>query len=465
VVSQATGVATIDQTITLAGTGPRPEISGTLRFDRAQPLVLIPRGVRRELAFLDGAINVDTTLADGHTTYEVTLDDIAGSIDGEGKLHDIRGTLDLKDGTLADADITLDAENLPFRVPGTLDLNVSGSNLHLLLASASEPWDVEGNVTIVNGTYTRNFDLTAAITPQAPSGGPARPFWEEYPAIGNATLTLGLDVRRFGIANNIMTVDMTGPNLQIRGTPRDPRLSGSLLVQRGEFRIPGTRAKFTRTSGALDFSESQKFPSNTPTVNVSSEADYRDPSGQDHLITATVTGTYANLQWDLHTSTGYNKAQTLSLLVLGQNPDQIRRSLGDQSLGADPTRTDPTTNPTAGPADQIVKDVAGQWVSLLLGDSLTQITHLDVLRFELGFGSVGAHGEKKFLENFKVLGDAEETLRGSTVNVRGEFRSPYKVFDGPVVLQGGYLNKSFNSEAEQDIQDWSAKLVYRLFIP
>jgi hypothetical protein len=464
-VSQATGVATIDETITLSGNGPRPTIAGALRFDRAAPLIIIPRAVRRELTLLGGTISVDTSFASGQPVYEVTLDDLAGSIDGEGSLHKIRGTIDLKGAQVADADVTLDADNLPFRIPGTLDLNVSGSNLHILLASPTEPLELEGNVTIVNGTYQRNFDLAAAVTPQAPTGGPSVPFWETYPALGNASLNLGLDVRRFAIANNIMTVDMTGPNLEIRGTPRDPRLSGSIVVQRGEFRIPGSRAKFTRTSGSLDFSESQKFPSYTPTINVTSEADFRDPSGQDHIITALVTGTYANLQWDLHTSTGYNKAQTLSLLFLGQSPDQLRRSLGDQSLGADPTRQDPSTNPTAGPADQIVKDVAGQWVSLLLGDSLKEISGLDVLRFEIGFGSVGVHGEKKLLENLKFLGDYETTLRGSTINVRGEFRSPVKLGGSPITVQGGYLNKTFNSEAEQDVQDWQAKLVYRLFIP
>ena len=35
---------------------------------------------------------------------------------------------------------------------------------------------------------------------------------------------------------------------------------------------------------------------------------------------------------------------------------------------ADPTRIDPTTNPSQGFAVQIVKDLAGDWVSGLLGD-------------------------------------------------------------------------------------------------
>ena len=34
---------------------------------------------------------------------------------------------------------------------------------------------------------------------------------------------------------------------------RDPRLDGTILVQRGTFKIPGLRARFTRTTGAIQF--------------------------------------------------------------------------------------------------------------------------------------------------------------------------------------------------------------------
>ena len=81
--------------------------------------------------------------------------------------------------------------------------------------------------------------------------------------------------------------------------------------------------------------------------------------------------------------------------MLGRNQESLRRSLGDQSLGGDPTRVDPTTNPSQGFADQIVKDLAGDWVSGLLGDSLGKLTGLDVLRIEIGFGSIGFRVEKK----------------------------------------------------------------------
>ncbi len=118
-----------------------------------------------------------------------------------------------------------------------------------------------------------------------------------------------------------------------------------------------------------------------------------------------------------------------------------------------------------------MKDLAGQWVSDLLGDSLTKITGLDVLRFEVGFGSVGVHAEKKAVENLKFTGDAEQTIRGSTLNVTGEVKTPYHL--GPVVtddhfgLQGVFLYKNYSDPAEQDqnYQELKGQVVYRLFIP
>ncbi|MCX5743189.1 MAG: translocation/assembly module TamB domain-containing protein, partial [Proteobacteria bacterium] len=322
-----------------------------------------------------------------------------------------------------------------------------------------EAWSVGGAVSVVSGVYKTNFDLADRITKICLSTPPAKPFWEEYPAFGNASLALTLDVRKFAVDNNIATIEMSGKDIEVTQTPRDPRLSGSILVQQGSFRVPGTRASFSNTHGSVDFSENEH--ASNPTLGVTSEANFRDLSGQEHVITMRIDGTLERPEWDLTTSTGYNKSQTLSLLVLGRNQEQLRRSLGDQSLGTDPTHVDPTTNPSAGFADQIVKDLAGDWVSGLIGGSLERLTGLDVLRFDIGFGSVGIHFEKKVLENARVLGDFETTIRGSTSNLRAEFLTPFSTF----VIQGGLLNKNFNDPAEQDIQDLNLKLTYRLFIP
>jgi hypothetical protein len=99
-------------------------------------------------------------------------------------------------------------------------------------------------------------------------------------------------------------------------------------------------------------------------------------------------------------------------------------------------------------------------VSDLLENSLTRVTGLDVLRLDVGFGSIGLRAEKKppGLENMNLLGNYEQTIRGNTINVRAELKTPYRIS-----VQGGYLGKNFNDPAEQDITDYSAKMVFRIF--
>ncbi|HEX7842264.1 MAG TPA: translocation/assembly module TamB domain-containing protein, partial [Kofleriaceae bacterium] len=455
-VAQADGLIDIDGQLVLSGTGPRPELTGTLAFDRFS---IIPRGVRRELTFRTGSLELGTEAPGGHRTYTLDIADVSGTLD-EGKLSNIGGKLQIQDGALSYAQLRLDATSIPFRIPQTLDLVLSANDVELKLDSPHDNWKVQGTIQVIDGAYLRNFEITDRIQAIGVNSAPSKPFWEEYPTLGSAELHLNLVVQLFAVRNNIATIEFRSDSLPISGTPRDPRLSGQIQVTHGEFRIPGTRASFIRTSGSVDFAENQ--PASNPELHVTSDADYRDLSGQDHVITATIAGTLSQPTWDLKTSTGYNKSQTLSLLVLGRNQEQLRRSLGDQTLGTDPTRVDPTTNPSQGFADQIVKDLAGDWVSDLLGSSLTKLTGLDVLRIEIGFGSIGIHAETKPLENLRVLGDAEQTIRGTTIKGRAELKTPFSVS-----LQGGYLKQNYYDPAEQDIEDLDVKLVYRyrVFIP
>lgn len=458
--SQASGVAFIEDNLLLSGRGRWPAITGTITFNAKQPFAFMPRGLRRELALHAGTVNIGSvSTPTGRMLYTIELDQLAATIDREGRLRNINGEIDLDDFSLASADIMVDAQSVPFRVPGTMDLAISGENLHMLLPSASAPWQFSGAIAVVDGRYLRNFDVGELFRPAPPPQGSGQPFWEAYPAIGNASLDLALSVRRFSVANNIAMIDMTG-ELAVTGTPRDPRLAGSIKVQRGVFRMQVTRVQFTRTTGTVDFSPNRQFPSATPALALVSEADFRDQAGIDHLITLEVRGTLAQPLWDLRTSRGYNKAQTIALLFVGRTPEQIGRSLGDQSIGVDPLMGNTSTRAQSGFGDQVIRDLVGEWVSSLFRSPLEKIFRLDVLRIELSYNAIGMHGEKALLENLRAIGDAEQTFRGNTINGRLEMRTPLGIN-----LQGAYLNKDYNDPAEQDIRGFEAKLVYRFFIP
>ena len=105
----------------------------------------------------------------------------------------------LTDGTLERADIGLDAENIPYRKSGVFDLIVSAKNIGLVLPGPSSVWQASGSVSIVNGSYRRDFELAEAIKPAPDLVAPAKPWWDEYPTIGNAELELLVEVRKFSV--------------------------------------------------------------------------------------------------------------------------------------------------------------------------------------------------------------------------------------------------------------------------
>jgi hypothetical protein len=481
-VSQATGLATIQGDLLLTGKGPRPTIAGTLVFDppppcprdavaRAQvsdcrrpgelarPITVLPRLLRKEIQINSGAVEIETETVNEQRFYRVSvLRNVDMSIGGEGTVTVLEnGFFELRDGSISKLDIRLDANDLAYQQPGKIDLLVNTQRLSITRKNENANLKVSGRISVIDGFYRQDFEIAEGIRSLGSNAPPVTPVWDASSLLGNAELDLQIDVGKFALKSNITSIEMSGENIRLSETPRDPRLSGSIRVDRGTFKLPGMRAQFTRTSGNINFNRNQR--AGNPELKVTSEADYRDLSGQDHVVTLTIEGYVDGLKWDLRTSTGYTKSQTVSLLLLGRNPEQLRRSLGDQTLGSNINNIDPTTNPTQGFADQIVKDLAGDWVSDLLENSLTKLTGLDVLRIEVGFGSIGYRIEKKLpgLENMTLINTTEQTIRGNTINVRAELKTPFKIS-----VQGGYLGKNFNDPAEQDITDYSLKMVYRI---
>lgn len=457
-IASASGAA--DVTVTLQGDGPVPMIDAVITFDPARPLTVLPRAARREIALSEGTITLVERPAQecgqsrpaGTTCKQIELDEVGGSIDGEGRLRGIRGTVDLIDWKVVGADVMASADAVPYRVPRLLDLVVNIDGLRGVY-DERDGLEVAGKVELVSGRYLENFDIGEVLRP-ATAAPSAPPFWESWTPMANARLDLLVDARRFSVVNNLANIDMFG-QLAVKGTPRDPRLEGVISVNRGQFRIPGLRARFSRTSGTVTFSE--MLPSGqTPRLDITSEADYRDPSGTDHLITLRVEGPLRQPNWDLYTASGLNKGQTLTLIISGKTPDQFRRNLGQEVIGGDPTRVNPSTDASEGYTDELIRQAAGDYLSRALGDTLRTLSRLDVARIEFNLGSFGFHGEKRLLENTQLVGDLERTTRGSTVSGRAELRLLESFY-----AEASLLMKNFDDVAERDVNDVELKVVWR----
>jgi hypothetical protein len=458
--AQASGTASLS--ISLRGNGPTPTVIGDLTFGEGRQLRLLPRALRREIALDRGIVSFEGTRA---ADMQINIEGVGGKIDDEGTLRDIDGNIQLKNWKVASANVVASGDALTFRVQRTLDLVISVDAIRVVLERGA--LTISGGVELTTGRYTRNFDLGETLVPSVPTTPSAPPIWETTPLLGDATLKLQVDVRKFSVVNNLMNIDLYG-RVSISGTPRDPRFDDTIHVERGTFRIPLVRPRFTRTSGRVEFSSRRRVLDQTPTLAITSEADYRDSSGQEHLITLSFSGDFPNVNWDLTTSSGLDKGQTLTLILSGRTPQELRRNLGDQAVVNDPTRIDPSTDNSQGVTDELVRQFASDLLETRFAEPLREISTLDVARIELNLSSFGFHAEKRLLETSRALGDFERTTRGSSINMRLEqrlphnFLRPYFLFDlQTVTAEAGVLVKRFDDTTEQDVTDVEFKGVFR----
>jgi len=284
------------------------------------------------------------------------------------------------------------------------------------------------------------------------------------PLIGNAKLNLEVATRAFFVRNNVAEIDMNG-QVQVTGTPKRPRLEGVIRVEQGSFKFQGVRARFEQTRGTINFSPYKSFPEFTPTLDIHSESEYRDVTGQTHLITLALRGPIGQLDWDLSTNTGLNKAQTFTLIFVGRSPDEARKALGDEAIGGNSLNaSNAATGTETGSlvvADQLLKQLAGDYFSLLMEDSIKGVTRLDVVRIELGTSSLGTHIEKEFVPSLRAKADVERSLRGWSWDARGEYR-----LNDTVSAEAGARAKNFDDAAEQDESEQRLELMWRkVFLP
>jgi autotransporter translocation and assembly factor TamB len=449
------GSGSANLSIGLMGQGAAPNIDGSIEFDGKTPLTLTPRGARREIALTGGMVKFTDTL--------VELEGVAGWVDDEGELTDVSGQISLVDWRPVDVDLKVTANDLPFRVPQTLELALNVRGLRVA-GGGDEGLEIEGVVEVVDGRYVRKFSpLLEFLRPQRITESSA-PFYEGIPLLADAQLDLTVETRAFFVKNNVADIQMTG-QVAVTGTPVNPRFEGIVRVEQGSFKFQGVRARFERTRGTVNFSRFRSFPDETPTLDIRSESDYRDISGQSHLIQLALRGPIGNLDWDLSTNAGLNKAQTFTLIFAGRTPDEARQALlGDEPIGKSSGSGEFSTSTSATGtmearlviADQLLKQLAGEYFSLLMEDSIRNVTTLDVARLEIGAGSFGFHGEKELLPGLRAVGDIERSLRGWSWDARGEYR-----LNDSVSLEGGGQQRNFDDEAEEDVSEARVRVIWR----
>jgi hypothetical protein len=443
----SSGYGSADLSIALLGAGEMPDIDGTVEFSPETPLTFVPRGARREIALTKGFLKFTDQL--------IELGEIGGTVDDEGVIERLEGELGLEDWRPVDVDVSLDASSLPLRIPQELELSVNLRKVRFV--GSAEGLDIGGTIEIPDGRYIRKFNVFSDVLKPERASTPSKPFWEENAVIGRARLDLTVLTQAFYVRNNLGTIAMSG-QVSIGGTPRAPRLDGVIRIDDGDVKLPIIRPRFERASGTVSFTPMQQFPEGTPRLDLRAEADYTDASGQAHLIHLTFKGTLTNLDWDLRTESGLNRTQTLQLVLAGRTPDEVRAALGDAAIGKPGAVADQTGSDRSGLvyADQFVKDLSGDFFGLLLGDSLRDISGLDVVRLQLGTSAIGVHGEKKITPSLGVSGNYENSLRGWSWDLTGEYR-----LSDSISFEGKHVQREFDDEALEDVNQTTFQGTWR----
>lgn len=448
--SAASGSAEVQ--INLTGEQAMPRVNGVVIFDRDNPITFTPRALRREIVLNTGEVSFTDQL--------VEFISVGGTIDDAGLLTDLSGEISMEDWAPVDVDVKLSAEALPYRIPQTLelDLNIDG----LRIVGSAEGLEISGAFDIIDGRYVQRFNpLLDALRPERVEESEP-PFYENVPLLANARLDLTVTTGGgFAIDNNIANVELDG-TVNITRTPRDPRIDGEIRVERGAFKFQGMRARFTRTEGTIQFSRFETIPDGTPFVSIRSEADYQDSRGDEHVVVLVLEGTLPSLDWDLFTTnTGLNKAQTFSLIATGRTADETRALVGDEPVARGPgelggTRSTASQEGTFSAADQLFKDLAGDFLAVLIEDPLKNFVALDVIRPEVNTSAVGIHVEKNFGRNTRLIGEWERTLRGETRLLRGEHR-----LTQGWSIEAEWLYQDFEDDVEEDTNRQGVQFIFR----
>ncbi|HPQ80315.1 MAG TPA: translocation/assembly module TamB domain-containing protein, partial [bacterium] len=332
------GSGPVDIDLSARGSADNPRFSGNVSFNDNG---FSPRGARLALENLSGDLRFEGS--------RVRFEEVRARIDdGEMKL---KGHLDLRGLSLASADMAIEGSSMRYRSEdSTLSLELDGS---LSVKGAFPSPLVKGDLTILDGKYSKDFTLLDAIA------GDKTAQAHKKETLSDFDPKLDLRVRNSGdlaIRNNVGDIWLN-MNVGIRGTRKKPVVSGSVETTEGEVHYLGM--EFDITKGFIEFMERYQSP-------------YLEVTAQREVgvynITLILHGPTDNLALDLSATSPVGpleKRDVISLLLFGVT-EQERTALARN----------------AGTGGLFTTQMAGQALSGILGRPIQKAAGLDVFRLE-----------------------------------------------------------------------------------
>jgi hypothetical protein len=247
-------------------------------------------------------------------------------------------------------DFPLHGEQLVYRSPGAFEINDLAFDLDLE-GDLDQGFELGGEVRIISGRYTQEFRIANLVLSPRVNESAVRPFYEGQPLLEEAALDL--TVRTVGdafvVQNNIAPEIHVDIALHVGGTVGEPTLAGDVRPTDGRFQIPVLRGDFDIVPNVnhIIFVDTKSVADgDTPELDLQATNLVVDASGNEHEVTMRIHGPMREMQIDLSTRSGLDRAQTALLLFTGRTTTAAERQAAQ--------------NPTVGANFSTGVDIAGQ---------------------------------------------------------------------------------------------------------
>ncbi len=298
--------------LSLSGNLPHPSVNGWIRFEKNLLSLRVYPLVAEELT---GTIEFR-----GNQIKTTGLKGLlgAGSFELTGQMTQEKRSPKSFDLTLKGRQIYFRDKTGKFRMEYDAALSLTGSVPHAML---------QGNITILDGKYTKDFNIIEEIKTAK------KPPREIYKVTQKGMpLNLDLRIRNLGdliIDNNVGQIDLS-TSLRVTGSRFDPRVEGNVQVTEGIIRYLGLDFDITR--GLIEFRD----PYTNPYLEIEGEQEI----GDAHII-AKVRGRTDSLRIDLEgnsaTSGPLDKKDVVSLILFGMTTTERRAAAQYQGAELGPT--------------------------------------------------------------------------------------------------------------------------------
>ncbi|HXM78024.1 MAG TPA: translocation/assembly module TamB domain-containing protein [Thermoanaerobaculia bacterium] len=275
-----------------AGTLSQPALSGTARIENG----------RYRLTSLSQIVDD----IEANVTFQGARADLEGRAKfGGGEVY-ASGSLRVERLALQDFRVSIQARRVALHYPQDLRLLADAD---LVATGNGRRNDLRGEVTLLRGTYSKDFEVTLSdlLARSRPAGAiVAREAWKERTALDvRIVSSAALEVRN-NLARLTATVDLLA-----RGTVADPTVTGQIVLDEGG-RITFRNVRYDIESGTVTFASTRGF---APILDIHARAEVR---GYDLVVS--LVGTWPRIQTSFSSDPPLPDEQIFSLLLTGTAP-------------------------------------------------------------------------------------------------------------------------------------------------